>query len=331
LPLAADTVLTPYGEVPEAGWLGGRRWVVVATDHDAAVVVDFATRQVTPIGGPGNQTIKKPFGVFTIGDTALVRDWGTGQLSIWAGGTTLVGTVPGPAQLRGILPRARDAAGQYYFEIPPIAGPDGSGNRDSIALVRSNSGMTTFDTVVKLSPLDIAEVQRSGGKRFERLIFSGNDWWGVWPDGRLWVGRIRGNRVNIVVNGKERRGEALPDPVFEVTRADREQFIQSFPEDIRRTVEDLPFAPIKPPFERGFTSADGLVWLRKSRPGSDSVRRYHLVDSTGTLVRVLTTIGRGVIIAASGQAALEAEQYSGGVRLMELPLPAKRPDLVTRP
>jgi hypothetical protein len=37
---------------------------------------------------------------------------------------------------------------------------------------------------------------------------------------------------------------------------------------------------------------------------------------------VLTTIGRGVLIASSREAVLLAEQYSGGVRLMELRIPA---------
>jgi hypothetical protein len=322
LPVATDTILTPFGEVPEAAWLEGRRWVVVAVDHDAAVVVDFGHRSSTPIGGAGNKELKKPFGVFVVKDTAFIRDWSSGKLTAWADGITLAGSTAGPKETRGILPRARDAAGQYYYEVPPNAGPDGSGNRDSIAVVRSNSGMTRFDTVARLSPVEIQEVQRNSGKRFERIIFSGVDGWGVRPAGALWIARVHQNRVNTIVNAKEKRGEPLPDPVLEVTQTDRRQFIQSFPEDLRNTVEDLPFAPIKPPFERAFDGPDGLVWLRKSRVATDSVRRYHVVDSTGTLSRVLTTIGRGVLIASSHESVLLAEQYSGGVRLMELRIPA---------
>jgi hypothetical protein len=137
--------------------------------------------------------------------------------------------------------------------------------------------------------------------------------------------------VNSLVGRKEKKGEPLPDPVLEVTREDRQQFIQSFPEDIRNTVEDLPFAPIKPPFERAFGSTDGRVWLRKSRTTGDSVRRYHVVDSTGMLARVFTTLGNGVIIGATPQSALVAEQYRGGVRLMEIPLPATPPPPASRP
>jgi hypothetical protein len=325
LPLAADTILAPYGNLPEAAWLEGRRWVVVAADHDAAVVLDFAHRSITPVGGAANHEIKKPFGVFVIQDTAFVRDWSTGKITTWADGTTLTGSIAGPKETRGILPRARDAAGQFYFEVPPIAGPDGSGNKDSISVVRSNAAMTRFDTVARLSPVEIREVQRSSGKRFERIVFSGVDWWGVRPAGSLWIARVHQNRVNAVVNRKEQRGEPLPDPVYDVTQVDRKQFIQSFPEELRNTVEDLPFAAIKPPFDRALDGPDQLVWLRKSRVATDSVRRYHVVDTTGMLARVLTTVGPGAIIAASHEAVLLAEQYSGGVRLMELRIPAPNP------
>jgi hypothetical protein len=322
LPIAADTIVVPFTQIPEAAWLDGRRWAVVESEHDAAVIADFATRAVTPVGGPKNPEIRKPFGLFTVGDTVFVRDWSTGKLTLWAGGNTLAGSIGAPAATRGILPRARDAAGQYYFEVPPVAGPDGSGNRDSIAVIRADPTMTRFDTVLRLSPISVAEVQRSSGKRFERLVFSGNDWWGVRPDGRLWVARVHANRVNTVANRKERRGEPLPDPVLEVTQPDRDRFIQSFPEEVRNTLQDLPFAPLKPPFERGFSSSDGMVWLRKSRAVRDSVRRYHVVDTTGLLARVFTTQGEAVIIAAGKGSALMAEQFRGGVRLMEIPLPA---------
>ncbi len=325
LPVAADTILTPYSNVPEAAWLDGRRWVVVAAEHDVSVVADFSTKKTTAVGGDKNPAIKKPFGVFVIQDTAFIRDWSTGKLTAWADATTLAGSVSGPAQTRGILPRARDAAGQYYFEVPPVPGPDGRGNRDSIAVVRSNPAMTKFDTVGKLSPIEIQEVQRNSGKRFERPVFSGLDWWGVRPAGQIWIARVHQNRVNTIVNGKEKRGEALPDPVLEVTQADRERFLQSFPAELRNTVEDLPFAPIKPPFERAIGGSDQMVWLRKSRLALDSVRRYHMMDTTGTLARVFTTVGNGVLIAASHESVLMAEQYKGGVRLMELRIPASPP------
>jgi hypothetical protein len=321
MPTPADTILAPYASVAEGAWLGGRRWVIVSPEFEAVRVLDFSNRTMNPVGGPKNAELKKPFGVFAVGDTAFVRDWGLGRVTLWIGGTTLNGAIAAPAGTRGILPRARDAAGQYYFELPPIPGPDGSGNRDSISVVRSDPAFTKFDTIARLTPIEIQEVQRNSGQRFERLVFSGNDWWGVLPDGRLWISRVHQSRVNLVTNRHERRGEELPDPVYEVTRVDREQFIQGFPPEVRGTVEDLPFATIKPPFERALAGPDGMIWLRKSRPAADSIRRYQLVDTTGRLARVLTTKGNGLMLAVGREAVLIAEQYKNGVRLLEARIP----------
>jgi hypothetical protein len=322
LPIAADTIVTPYGEVPQVAWLGGRRWAVVAADHDAAVIADFETKKTSPIGKPTPKEYDHPFGVFTVGDTIYLADWGRRRTTVWTTAGQLLRSFPAPDATRGNQPKARDAAGQFYFEVPPVAGPDGSGNRDSLVIVRSDPNLTRFDTVTRLTPPEVAEVQRNSGKRFERLVFSGVDAWGVRPDGRLWVARINGNRVNTVAGGKENKGESLPDPVLEVTQQDRDAFIQSFPEEVRSTAEDLPFAVIKPPFERAFAGPDGSVWLRKSRAAIDTTRRYQVVDTTGHLARVFQTVGHGVLIGASTDRVLMAEQFKQGVRLMEIRIPA---------
>ena len=96
------------------------------------------------------------------------------------------------------------------------------------------------------------------------------------PDGSVWVARVYDNRVDWrSPDGKWTRGDPLPDRVLEVTRYDRELFYQKFPPELRGTAEQLPFAAVKPPFEAGFTSPAGDVWLEKSRAPSDSSRRYH--------------------------------------------------------
>ena len=124
------------------------------------------------------------------------------------------------------------------------------------------------------------------GRRFERRVFSGTDQWGVLPDGSLWVARVYHNRVDWRArSGTWTAGEPLPDRVLEVTRYDRELFLRKFPPELRSTAERLPFAPVKPPFEAGFTGPAGDVWLEKSRAPADSTRRYHVVDRQGRLLR----------------------------------------------
>lgn len=325
LPLAADTILVPFAGTPVAAFLEERRWLVVAPESDTAVVADFETGRVTPLGSPKEDRISKPFSGFAAGDTAYVADWARRRITVWAPPDRMIDSIPAPNGTRGILPEARDAAGQLYYEVPPIAGPDGRGNLDSIPIVRSDRAQTRFDTVAKLAPIDVAEVQRNGARRYERLVFSGNDSWGVRPDGRIWIARVNQNRVNTVRDGQEAPGEPLPDPVYEVKSADRQAFINGFPPEVRSTVRDLPFAIVKPPFEGAFAGPSGNVWLRKSRAYGDSLRRYHVVDTSGMLARVFTTMGEGLIRAAGRGTVLMVEPYHDGLRLLEIRVPAPLP------
>ena len=66
-----------------------------------------------------------------VGDTVYLADWGRRRTTVWTADGRLLDSIPAADALRGAYPRARDAAGQLYFEVPPEAGRDGSGNRDS--------------------------------------------------------------------------------------------------------------------------------------------------------------------------------------------------------
>jgi hypothetical protein len=183
------------------------------------------------------------------------------------------------------------------------------------------------DTVARLAPLDIAEVVGDAGRRFERRVFSGMDQWGVLPDGSLWLARVYDNRVEWRdPAGRWTRGQPLPDRVLEVTRYDRELFVRRFPPELRSTAEQLPFAPVKPPFEAGFTSPAGDVWLEKSRAPADSSRRYQVVDRRGRLREEVRVPGPGRIVGLSASVALVAEPSRDGVRLLQFDLPAAPPD-----
>jgi hypothetical protein len=113
----------------------------------------------------------------------------------------------------------------------------------------------------------------------------------------------------------------LPDRVLEVTRYDRELFLRRFPPELRNTAEQLPFAPVKPPFEAGLTGAADEVWLEKSRAPVDSSRRYHVVDRQGRLREGSRDQGSGRIIAVAPGAVLVAEPARGGTRLLRFALP----------
>jgi hypothetical protein len=322
LPAAGDTIGTSYAEVTDAAWLGGNRWAVLAPTDNAVGLADFGNTKLMPLGGGKSRELRNPASLFAAADTLFVGDWGLRRISVWTAGGRLVRSIPAPASLRGALPRGRDAAQRFYVELNPPPGRDGSGNRDSAAVVRSDAGFTRADTIAQLAPLDIAEVQGNAGRRFERRVFSGVDRWGVLPDGSLWIGRVYPNRVDWRnPDGHWIRGQDLPDRVLEVTRYDRELFLRKFPPELRTTAQELPFAALKPPFEWGMNDARSQVWLEKSRAPADSVRRYHVVDRRGRLVEEIHLRGKGRIVAVAINSALVAEPSPDGVRLIRIPLP----------
>jgi hypothetical protein len=327
LAAGADTVSTGYAEIADAAWLGGSRFAVVAPMDVTVGLVDLKRREVTPLGGAGTKELRNPATTFVRADTLHVGDWGLRRTTLWTLAGKLVRTIPTADAARGALPRARDAAGNFYMELSPRPGPDGSGNRDSAAVVRLSPDLSRFDTVARLSPLDMAEVSGDAGRRFERRALSGVDRWGALPDGSVWVARVYDNRVEWrSPDGAWTRGDPLPDRILEVTRYDRELFYQRFPPELRNTAEQLPFAAVKPPFEAGYTSPSGQVWLEKSRAPTDSSRRYHEVDRQGHLLREVRLPGQGRIVALADSFALVAERVRDGTRLIRFPIPPLSPN-----
>jgi len=318
-----DTVSTGYAEIVDAEWLGGQRWAVVAPLDVTVGLVNLDAREVAPLGGAGGKEIRNPSVVFLTGDTLYVGDWGLRRLTLWTRDGRLVRAMPAPARARGALPGARDLAGRWYMELKPPAGRDGSGNRDSAAVVAASPGFERLDTLARMAPLDLAEVAGDAGRRLEPRALSGTDRWGVVPDGSVWVARVTQNRVDWRgADGRWVEGDRLPDRVLEVTQYDRELFYQKFPPELRSTAEQLPFAAVKPPFEGGHTSPAGTVWLEKSRAPADSSRRYHEVDRAGRLIREIRVPGQGRIVAVGAGEALVAERVTDGTRFIGFPIPA---------
>lgn len=317
----ADTLRVPFSEITQGVWLGSGRFAVVSPADDSVAIVDFDSSTVRMLGR-GAAEIQHAAAIFALAETLFVADWGMRRVTAWGPGGKLARTIAASDVARGALPRAIDARGRLYYELAPAPGRDGSGNRDSSALLRAASPTARPDTIARLAPLDIAEVQGDQGRRFERRIFSGDDEWGVLPDATVWVARTYQNRVDwIDTTGSVRHGEPLPDRVLEVTRTDRERFVQRFPAELRQSAERLPFSPIKAPFVHAFAGEGGDVWLEKSRWIRDTTQLYHRVGRVGRLLQEVKVPGWGRIVAASAASLLVAVSDSAGFVLMQVPRP----------
>lgn len=324
LTATGDTILAPYGDVTDAVWLGARRFVVIAPQDTAVAAADFGRHTLRPWGGPRSRELDQPFHLFRSGDSVYVADWARRRLTAWSLTGEYGSALPAPDALRGALPRGRDTAGHWYFELRSAPGPDGSGNRDSAVIARFDAALVRGDTVARLAPFDLVEVVSNGRRRLERRLLSGQDRWGVLSDGTLWVARIGENRIDWRgADGNWRTGDQLPDPVLPIRQNDRDLFLNQFDADLRPTVEAIPFAAIKAPFEQAIIATDARAWLMKSRSVGDTIRNYQLVDQQGQLFAEARHAGLGRLLALSDSLALVGEHFEGGTRLLLFRLPAR--------
>ena len=228
-----------------------------------------------------------------------------------------------PEGTNGALPRARDAAGQWYFEGTPSPGRDGSGLADSGRVIRADAMLTKFDTIAQLVSPDLAMVPREGGPRLERRILTGMDKWGVLGDGTLWIARTKQNQVEWrnPDGSLQAQTKPLPDPILPVQEMDRQLYLRRFPEDQRQAANTQVFAELKPPFEAAFATPDRRIWLFKSAPALDSIRTFQVVDSSG-LKAVIEVPSRGTAIGVDGSWIIMAEEFPEGIRLLRYAIPA---------
>jgi len=230
---AADTVIVPVRHISDAVRRPDGRWVVLGTEEFRVLVVDFAAGTATPFPGMTPEEVPGATVLLGAGDTVLVGDWGLRRVTAWLPEGRRVDAIPTPDALRGAFPRARDAAGQWYFELSASPGRDGRGILDSGAVVRADPYLSTFDTVARLTPPESAEVDRGNGPRLEPLVMAGRDRWGVRPDGTVWIARVQQNKLDWYPPGGAavRRGRPMIDPILPVTETDRQLYASRFPEE----------------------------------------------------------------------------------------------------
>lgn len=319
---ASDTLMAPVVNVSHAVALSGERWALLGIEEATVLEADFTAGTVAPFPGITAAEVPGATMLFGSGDTIFVGDWGLGRVTAWTVDGRRVDAIPSPAALRGAFPRARDAAGQWYFELAAPLGADGLGVRDSGAVVRADPYLSRFDTLVRLAPPEVTEVNRGGRVRLEARALTGRDRWGVLRDGTLWLARNNQNQVFWYPpgGGAPVHTEPLPDPILPVSEMDRQIYIRRYPETNRPNAAMVPFALVKPPFERAFAMPGGRVWLFDSAPALDSVRTFQVADSTGWLFSV-SVPSYGVALDVTPTEILMGEENPEGVRLLRFAVP----------
>jgi len=319
-----DSVLVVINDMQSAVSLGGDRWAVLSVTDALVHLVDFGKKTSTPLGLGPKPALRHPYAIFAQADTLFIADWELGRVTAWSPEGMLLRDAITREAVGALLPTARDAAGQFFVERAPDPKQDGSGNKDSAAVVRLRG--TVFDTVGRLAPLDLSSVNTENGARFEKRLLSGQDRWGVLPDGSLWIARIYANRVDWTnAKGDLVKGQLLPDRVLEVTQTDRELLLRKYPADARQRAELLPFAAIKPPFEAAWTGSGNRIWLEKGRSDSDTVRQYQVIDRAGRYVRLFELPGRARIFGEADGRILVGARIAEGMLLRRATLPEPPP------
>jgi hypothetical protein len=317
-----DTVVVPVVEVTSAAPRFDGKWTLLALLEDQLYLTDFATRSVEQFPGITKTEVPHPITLIGVGDTIIVGDWGLRRFTQWSPTGQRLAAWPAPDTLHGALPRARDAAGQWYFELWPDPKSDGSGLVDSGAVVRADAQLTRFDTLARLAPPELVKVFGVNGQHYQRRSMGGEDAWGVLPDGTLWIARVFQNQIEWHHPGVQKieRSPRLPDLVLTVSDMDREIYVRRFPEDQRQTAREVPNAPVKPPFEHVFATPDGRLWLAKSDTALARVRHFHVVDKSGVLFNVAVP-SYGFALGVDGNFILMGEEFPGGIRLVRYPIP----------
>ena len=320
----ADTLVVPAVSVTAVSSRSDGSWVVLAPTENQVFVANFATKSVKLHPGINATEVPHPVTLIGVGDSIVVGDWGLSRFTEWSPAGQRLSAWPAPAALQHSSPRARDAAGQWYFQVSSDAKADGSNLLDSSMVVRSDPQLSRFDTVARLTPGELVRLNGMSGMHYQRRTMGGDDTWGVRPDGTLWVARVFQNQIewHFPDGQKIERSPQLPDPVLTVSDMDREIYVRRFPEDQRQAARELPNTATKPPFEHVFSAPDGRMWLAKSDTALAPVRHLQVVDKSGVLFTVAVP-SRGFALAVNSEFILMGEEFPGGIRLLRYPVPSE--------
>ena len=271
--------------------------------------------------GSGPEEYAFPMAVYALpGDSTAVYDLGNQRYLVLDPAGKPVGTFRmeeggngGMMILRAAS--ATDAKGRFYYSTrgEPKGGmgdgpPTFSDSGQVIRYDRATKKSDTLGVVFVPKPT----VNASGGPNnrsvsIQRVPMAPEDAWGVAPDGRVGIARVRTDQVEwLLPDGKTVTGPTLPYAPVKVTDADKKAWQEQAARggimvnntNGKMTVSPAPSSPepidpsiqwpaTKPPFAGNAVrvAPTGELWLLRSQPASVKNPLYDVVDGQGRLVK----------------------------------------------
>jgi hypothetical protein len=349
----ADRVL-PVGFTKIMGFYELRDGRVLVSDRgeEQVMVADFTSGRATPIGrkgsGPGEYRLPSRIIAWT-GDSLLLNDGGNTRLAVIGPDLKIhrsfslnIPNVP-----TTLAPRAVDARGRMYLQVPLWAASSFGKRGDSVPVVRITGGSHEVLTWVLLTA-DPGPVKYG----LPYIPFTPQDGWTVTRDGGLVL--VRSNDYHVEWwndRAVAARGAPVVTPRIPVTRADKVAYTRRFLEGstiggrggpntapsgesnmgpewmtdarVNELVEANKFATVKAPMTDAtpLLSPAGELWVERSMPhGSPS--EWDVFNASGARVkrvrlpadRRLLSLGRGTayLIAVDTDGFEKVERYRLG-------------------
>lgn len=326
-----------YATIPSAVELTDGRVAFIDGGAKLVKIGDFTTGTVADLGRradsiPANAPpdLYKFPGVLVhlAADTLAIVDFAATR-------TTLVGEDGTPRAIQIFAPIGGNTPVLHYdhqgygyrVDYQAILGgnePGTPARPDSIAILRLKPLMSAADTVGFFGAPTYGDAQFGETVQQVAEIFSPNDYFGVLPDGALWIARGRFNRVDWrAPDGTWTIGTPhafTPQPVTEDDKARvmTQLAARGMPTTVKVT---FPFAQNRPPFELAYGRADGTVWLQRPRASETAAYVFDIWGRDGTWERAVT-FPEGVSFAGFGKDGIFGARKKGEAReLVKFTLP----------
>lgn len=244
------------------------------------------------------------------GDTVALVDFSAIRTTLWNEAGRPLGVLPIKSVAGNTPILLYDTIGHgYKVDYQAVLGggePGRAVRPDSIPVLRLPIKGAAVDTIAMLASPEYGRASFGEQVQEAAKVFSPNDFFGVLPDGAVWVARGRENRVDWrSPDGSWTRGQPHAYTPIPVTQADKDRVLAQVREHGKQfgMPQELqivyPFAETKPPFDFALGRPRGEVWLQRPRSQETAPLVYDVFNRKGAWEREVAFPG-GMALAGFG-------------------------------